>query len=434
MADVGFAFQQTAVIPAIPTIERQFHAGESWSAWLLSGYLIASSIATPLLGKLADRHGKRRLLLLALALFLAGSVGAALAPGIAVLIGFRALQGAGGAVFPLSLSIARERLPQGRAGVGIGLLTAAFGLGTTLGFGVSGAIVQAASWRWVFAAGAIAILVGLVVIPGAIPRSENRSHARLDLLGGALLTGGFALLLVGLTEGASLGWGSWPVVALFAAGAAALAGWIRHELRVSEPLIDLTVLASRPVLMTNLATVGLGFAMFGLYFLIPTLLARGGSGFGAGPLVTGLYMLPAAAGQLVAGAASGFIAERSGSKPVFVTGMALTTAACVWLALLHVATWQIVVAMLALGVGNGFAIGIASALIAETARGTETGIATALNSLLRRVGGGFGSQISAALLAAIITAHGAPAVSAFVLSFSICAAVTAVGTGLAALA
>ena len=433
LADIAFAFQQTAVIPAIPTIEHQFRAGSTWTAWLLSGYLVASSVATPLLGKLADLHGKRRLLSAALGLFLIGSVGAALAPSLAALIVFRALQGAGGAVFPLSLSIARERLPRGRVGVGIGLLTGAFGIGTTLGFAVSGAIVELASWRWVFGAGALAVLLALLPLPWTVPRSTTRAVGRLDLAGGGLLTGGVALLLVALTEGVPLGWGSWPVIVLFAGGLVGLAAWVVHDLRAPEPLIDLGILAHRPVLLTNLATLALGYALFAFYLLIPYLLAGGhGSGFDVGPLATGLYLLPTAVGQLLAGAASGFIAARMGRKATFTCGMALTAATGAWLALLHSTPWEVLIGMAGLGLGNGLAIGVASALITDRAPATQTGIATALNSVVRRVGGGVGSQISAAVLASAAVASGTPAMSTFAVAFWICAAVALAGTGLAA--
>lgn len=433
VADVAFSFQQTAVIPAIPTIKHSLHAGQAWSAWLISGYLIAASIATPLLGKLGDRHGKRRLLVVALALFLVGAIGASLSSSIAALIGFRALQGAGGAVFPLSLSIAREQLPEERVKIGAGFLTGAFGLGTTLGFALGGAIVQVASWRWVFGAGAIAILVALILLPIAVPRSDERNEAALDLPGGATLTGGIALVLVGLTEGGTLGFSDWRVLALFAAGVAVLVAWVRHELHTHEPFIDITVLASRPVLFTNAATLLLGYVLFALYFLIPFLVSNHGHGygFGAGALDTGLYLLPAAVGQLAAGSASGFLTERFRTKRVFTLGMVLTSGSALWLALLHARLWEVLVAMLALGVGNGLGIGTASALITEAAHGTETGIATALNSLVRRVGGGFGSQISAALLASITVAAGAPAQRAFVIAFWICAGAGLAGTALA---
>lgn len=435
VADVAFAFQQTAVIPAIPTIQSDFHTAQTWSAWLVSGYLVASSIGTPLLGKLADRYGKRRLLSLALGLFLVGSIGAALSPGIGALIGFRALQGAGGAVFPLSLSVAREHLPEGRMGTGIGLLTGAFGLGTTIGFVVSGAIVEAASWRWIFGTGAIAILAGLVVVAMAVPRSEERSDAGLDLAGGALLTGGIALVLIAITEGVPLGWTSWQVIAAFVVGIAALCGWVWHDMHADEPLLDLSVLTSRPVLLTNAATLLLGHVLFGLFFLVPYLVqgsGKAGYGFGAGPFVTGLYLAPAAAGQLVTGSLSGIVASRLGAKWTFTLGMLLTSASGVWLALLHTAEWQVLLGTLLLGLGAGLGIGVASTLIAETAHGSETGISTALNSVLRRVGGGFGGQVGAALLASLTVAGGAASPRAFEIAFWTCGAVALAGTALAA--
>lgn len=432
VADVAFAFQQTGVIPAVPTIQADLHASQSWSAWLVSGYLAASVIATPLLGKLGDRVGKRRMLSVALGIFLLGSIGAALSQSIAMLIAFRALQGAGGAVFPLSISIVREHLPEESAARGIALLTGAFGVGTTLGFVGSGAIVEALSWRWTFVAGAIGIGVASLLVP-LIPRSRVHNRSGLDLSGAGLLTGGLVLVLVALTEGVPLGWGSTPVIGAFVVGAALLGGWVWHDFRTDEPLIELDVLSSRPVLLTNLATFALGYVLFGLYFLIPYLVeGKGPYGFGVSALGAGLYLLPSAIAQIAGGLASDRLAERTSPKAAFTLGMTLAAAAAAWLALLHDRPWEVLVGMALLGLGAGLGIAVASALITATAPSDETSIATALNSVVRRVGGGFGGQIAAALLAGVtLASSGRPAEAAFAIAFWICAALALAGAAFA---
>lgn len=338
VAVIAFGFQQTGVIPAIPAIQRDLHASHTWSAWLQTGYLVASVVLTPLAGKLADRHGKRRLLVASLGLFLAGSVGAVLAPSMGWLIACRIVQGGGGAVFPLGLAIVRDELPEGEVAGAIGLLTGGFGVGTALGFGGGAAIVQAVGWRWLFAAGAVAVAAAAAVVQAAVPRSTARSEAGLDLLGAGLLSGGLSVILVAMTEGATLGWTSGWVLGGFAVGAVLLLAWIAWDLHADAPMLDLEVLGQRTVLLANVATIGLGFAVFGLYFLIPYLVqapAGGGLGFGADTLQSGLYLLPAAVGQLAGGPLAPRLASAIGARWVYTLGLALAAISAAGLALAH---------------------------------------------------------------------------------------------------
>ena len=432
LGTTAFAFQQTAVLPALPTIERDLQAPGPWVAWLLSAYLVIASITAPLVGKLGDRHGKRRLLVVALGCFLVGSVGAALAPSIGVLIFFRSLQGVGGAVFPLSQSVVRDEFPTGEVHVGMGWLTGAFGVGGVLGLGGTGLIVEVLSWRFVFVAGAVVVLAAVALVRLLVPRSPVHNPGRLDAPGAALLAAWLGLALVALTQGDEWGWGSARTVGLFAAAVALLVGWTAHELHAEEPLVDLRALAERPVLFANLATFLLGYVLFGTLFLVPHLVeapARTGYGFGASALETGLYLLPSAAGQVLAGPVSGLLARRRGPKLPFAAGMALAAASAGLLAVWHDRPWQVVAGMLLLGLGIGFSIGPASALVARAVRSTESGIATALNSVTRRVGGAVGGQAAAALLAALtVGGSAAPPERAFAVALGVSAAVALAGT------
>jgi len=433
-AVAAFAFQQTAVLPAIPVIERELGASPVWSAWLLSSYLVASAVATPLAGRLGDRFGKRRLLLVALGVFLAGSVVAAAAPGLGVLIAARTLQGVGGAVFPLAIALARDELGPEAAGRAIGAMTAAFGLGTTLGVGLSGVLVELVSWRAVFAAGAVALVAALAVVPAGVPRASSRTRARLDLPGAALLAGGLGGVLVALTEGEPTGWGSAPVLGSFAAGVVLLALWARHDLRVPEPLVGLRGLGSRPVVAANLASMALGFVLFGTYLLVPYLVqgtpGEDGYGFSAGPAVVGLYLLPAALGQVVTAPLAGRLAG-SRPRPPFVAGLALAAAGAGSLALWHDEPWQVLAAGFLVGCGIGAATTVASAVVSEAVSEARSGVTTALNSVLRRVGGALGGQIAAALLAAVTVAGGTPAEGAFVAGFAVAGVVGLAGAAIA---
>ena len=435
LGTTAFAFQQTAVVPALPTIEDALAVSTRLSAWLLTGYLVVACVSAPLLGKLGDRFGKRRLILFALGAFLVGSAGAALAPSIGWLIAFRSLQGLGGAVFPLSQSVVRDELPADVVGTGMGWMTAAFGLGGALGLGLTGLLVEALSWRAVFVAGAVVVVAAAALVRVFVPESPVRNPARLDLPGAALLAGGLGALLLPVTEGERWGWLSAPTLGLALAGAAALAVWVVRELRTAEPLVDLRALGARPVLFANLTTVLLGYVLFGVLFLVPHLAeaerASAGYGFGANAIETGLLLLPSALGQLVAGPFSGTLARRFSQRAALAAGLVAIAAGATGLALAHATPAQVGLGTLVVGIGLGLAIGPAATLVAEGVRATETGVATSLNSVTRRIGGAVGGQVAAALLAAFALGAREPAEEAFVVGFLVSAAVAIAGIGCA---
>jgi EmrB/QacA subfamily drug resistance transporter len=435
LGTTAFAFQQTAVVPALPTIEAELAAPPRLAAWLLTGYLLVAAVSAPLLGKLGDRYGKRRLILFALACFFFGSVGAALSPSMGWLIAFRLLQGLGGAVFPLAQSVVRDEAPEGAMGTGMGWLTGAFGLGGALGLGLTGVIVELLSWQWVFVAGALLVVLAIALVRWLVPPSPRHGETRLDLAGAALLGAGLALVLIPITEGARWGWLSPPTLGLAGLGLAVLAAWGRREFRSDEPLVDLRALAARPVLYANLTTLLLGYVLFGVLFLVPHLVeADGGAvgyGFGANAIQTGLFLLPSAIGQLVAGPLSGTLARRLPLRTAMAAGLAVLAAASVQLALAHTEAWQVAAGTLVFGIGLGLAIGPAATLVAEGVRQAQTGVATALNSVTRRVGGAVGGQVAAALLAVIALRGDEPAEGAFTLGFLAMAVVSLVGIGCA---
>lgn len=437
-ADIAFAFQQTAVIPAIPTITTDLHTSVGWSAWLLSGYLIVASVTTPILGKLSDRHGRRWVLLGVLGTFLIASVGASLAPNIAVLVIFRAVQGFGGAVFPLTLSIVRDEAPPGRSGPAIGILTAAFGAGTLAGFGLGGLLAQEVSWRAVFGVGAVVVVAGLALSARGVPATRPSGTGPLDAAGGLLLGAVLAVLLIGLTLGPTVGW---PIAAIpMATAVAGAVFWYRYERRIPAPMIDLAQLRRPPILLANLATAALGYLLFGTYFLLPHLVeapAPGTAGvpdaaqygFGVAAAASGLFLLPAAIGQLVAGPASSALGHRTSPRWSLSLGLLVGAVGTAGLGLFHSHAWQVVVCALLVGIASGFGIEAGSSVISHTARRTEVGVATALNSTVRRVGGGIGGQLGAALL----TAYAIPGVPgtarerAFVIGFAVIAVVGLIG-------
>lgn len=269
LAGTAFALQQTMVVPALPTLQRDLHTTTTWATWVLTVFLLVAAVATPILGKLGDQYGKERLLAISLTIFLAGCVGCAAAWDIWSLIAFRALAGAGGAVFPLSFAIIRDEFPPEKLGVGIGLVSAVYGVGGGFGIVLAGLIVDNLSWRWLFIVGSIGIAVALALVLRFVPESPIKTPSRVDAPGALLLSAGLIALLLALSEGESWGWSSARIVGLFAVSAVVFCVWVLVELRVPEPLVDMQVFADRPVLLTNLTALIAGFAMFGTFVLVP---------------------------------------------------------------------------------------------------------------------------------------------------------------------
>ena len=443
LAGIAYALQQTMVVPALPALREDLHTTTGWATWLLTGFLLTASVATPLLGKLGDQYGKERLLLISLGIFFVGCVGAALAPNIWFLIGFRMVQGTGGAVFPLSFAIIKDEFPADKVGVAVGTVSAVFAIGGGLGLVLSGIIIDHLSWRWLFIVGAIAVGLAAVLVHRFVPESPIKTESRVDFPGAALLSIGLIALLLGMTEGDSWGWGSGRIVGLFAVSAAALLSWGIVELRVPEPMVDMRMLARRPVLVTNLTGLIAGFAMFGSFVLIPNFveIPRGLSasvasmvhyGFGASSTKAGLYLLPSALSGFLSGPLAGILGKRYGSKWPLALGMLIASIGIGLLAEWHSRPWHIVLGAFVLGVGLPFTFAAMAKLIVDAVRPIETGVATGVNTVMRTIGGVVGGQVGAAILTAkTISGTKVPTEGAFAAAFWMSAVAALLGAVLA---
>jgi MFS family permease len=209
-AGIAFALQQTMVVPALPILQREFDTSAAWAAWLLTGFLLSASVATPLLGKLGDQYGKERMLVISLSIFLAGSIGAIFAWHIGALIAFRIVQGCGAAVFPLAFAIIKDEFPPEKVGTAIGAVSAVFGIGGGLGLALSGVLIDHLGWRWLFIVGAAGVAAAVVLVLVFVPESPIKTPSRLDVPGALLLSTGLLALLLALTEGENWGWASSP--------------------------------------------------------------------------------------------------------------------------------------------------------------------------------------------------------------------------------
>ena len=435
LAGAAFSLQQTMVFPALGTFQEEFGATTAWTTWVLTGFLVSGAVLTPVLGRLGDQFGKERVLLISLGLFLAGCLAAAFAWSIWSLIAFRFVSGAGAALFPLSFAIIRDEFPAEKVKVGIGLLSAVWGVGGGFGIVLSGVVVDHFSWRLLFLLGSIPVALSILLIHRYVPESPVRSPSRVDVPGALLLSGGLLSLMVALTEGESWGWSSAPVLGLLALSGALFALWGFVEARSSSAMVDLSMLAHRPVLLTNVATMVSGFALFSCFVLLPAFVQTDpghGYGFGASATQAGLYLLPSSVAMLFAGPLAGAIGRRIGSKWPLAGGMLVVSLAALLFVTANDEPSTVLVASGLLGLGVGAAFASMAALIADNVDALEMGVAAGMNTVVRMIGAVVGGQVAAALLTAqTIGDTSVPAESAFTTTFALSAVAALVAAGIA---
>ncbi|HET7566515.1 MAG TPA: MFS transporter [Gaiellaceae bacterium] len=433
VAGLAFALGQTTIVPAIPELIRALHTDESGVTWTLTGYLVSAAVFTPLVGRLGDIFGKRRLLVVALLAFAAGSAVSAASSDLWVVVAGRVVQGVGGGIFPLCFAIIRDEFPRERVGRGVGLMSAIVGIGGGLGLVLGGLIVDYASYHWIFWLGAIMGVAAAAATELLVPESPVRTPARLDVRGAFVLGVGLVLPLVAISQAHTTGWGSARTDGLIAGGVAILALWVALERRTSEPLVDIGVLSRPPVLLTNLTTLLVGYGMFGSFILIPTLAeapTSTGYGFGAGATHAGLLLLPGSLSMLALGPLSGIVGSRVGNKVPLAAGGAATALGLALLAVAHGSQVEVVCFSLLMSGGIGLAYAAMPNLIIEAVPPRQTGEATGVNALVRSVGSSLGSQVSATVLAGSAVA-GIAQDSGFTAAFAISAGVAACAAALA---
>jgi EmrB/QacA subfamily drug resistance transporter len=428
MAGVSFALLQSLVAPALREIQLSLDTSTAGVAWILTGYLLSASVATPIAGRLGDIHGKRRVLVITLAALAVGTLVAALATSIQVMIIGRLIQGLGGAVFPLAFGIIRDEFPAEQVPVGIALISAILGFGGGLGIVLAGPITEHLSYHWLFWLPLVPVVVSAVAAQLLIPESPVRAPGRINWGGAALLSGWLVCLLLGVTQGSSWGWTSPRVLALLLGAAVLLVVWIIVEGRSREPLVDMTMMRIRGVWTTNLAALLIGFGMYSSFVLIPQLVetpASAGVGFGSSVTQAGLFMLPSTVAMLLVSPIAGRIAADRGARLPLGLGAAIAGISYLLLAFAHDRQEMIYVAAALLGIGIGFAFSALANLIVAAVPRSQTGIATGMNTIMRTIGGALGSQISAAVLTASVVA-GLPTDHGFTVAFTLSAAVTLV--------
>lgn len=429
MVVLTVAILQTAVVPVIAVIGRQLHAAPAATSWVVTANLLAAAAATPLIGRIADIRNKKTVLLVVLALVLAGSALAAVTESFALLILGRVLQGAAFSLYPVAVSILRDEIPADRLVRAIALLSATLGFGGGMGLVVTGLLMPpGASYQRVFWLCALFTAAVIALVVAVVPSRPRRGAATVDWFGGFSLAAGLSAMLLTITE--ARGWGLLSPATLVAGsvGVGALIVWWRQSCRCVNPLVSTAMLSRLPILRTNAATLLVGMALYfsflGLTDFVET--ARtAGYGFGASVLTASLeFLLPGALAAAATALISGRLIERFGGRVVVRLGASAGAVGFVMLVVWHSAAWQVILAGLLTNAYISLAYGALPVLIVQNVDEHETGIATSLNAIARKVGSG----IAAAIVGALLSVSGGPAPeTAFATIFGLGAA-AAVGT------
>ncbi|MEW2132602.1 MFS transporter [Streptomyces sp. NPDC005435] len=437
-AGIVVAVMQTLLVPVIKDLPQLLGTEPSNATWVLTSTLLSGAVATPIMGRLGDLYGKRRMLILSLAVMVAGALVSALTSQLLVMIVGRTLQGFAMGAIPLGIGLMRDMLPREKLGSAMALMSSSIGVGGGLALPAAALVAQHTDWHALFygaaGLGALAIVLTLLVVP----ESPARARGSFDLLGALGLSAGLVLLLLPITKGSDWGWSSGTTLGLFGAALAVLLLWGVYELRTAAPLVDLRTTARREVLLTNLASIMVGVSFYVVSLVLPQLLqlpTATGYGLGRSMVVAGLCVAPLGLTMMFTAPVYARLSARYGPRTTLIIGLLVIAVGYAGgLGLMH-AAWQTIITSVVLGAGIGLAYSSLPALIVGAVPASETGAANGLNTLMRSIGTSVSSAVIGMVLAntaqpvggglAIPTMHG------FRVSFLIATAAVLVGLTLA---
>ncbi|MCP2316292.1 Major Facilitator Superfamily protein [Nocardia amikacinitolerans] len=435
---VVVSLMQTLVIPIIPALPTLLGTSASNASWVITSTLLAGAVFTPIAGRLGDMFGKRRVLFANLLAMIAGSVVCASFSSLLPEIIGRSLQGAAVGAIPLGISIMRDELPIERVGSAMAIMSATLGVGGAVGLPVAAAIAQNADWHMLFWSSAALGVLCLVLVFLFVPESPVRTPARFDFGGAVGLSVALLALLVAITKGADWGWSSASILTLFAVSVVVFLGWGCYELRQAAPLVDLRVSARPRVLFTNLASIAVGFSLYGMSLTFPQLLMapeETGYGFGLSMVSAGLALAPTGLVMMALSPVSARLSAARGPKVTLILGSAVIGVGYLCAVLLMNNVWEIMLAAVIVAGGVGLAYAAMPALIMGAVPITETAAANGLNSLMRSIGTSTSSAVMSVVLAHMtmsLGAHLLPSREGFHTTFFIAMAAAVVAIALTA--
>lgn len=403
LCGTAVSLMQTLVVPLLPDFPELLDTSADNASWLVTVTLLTSAVATPILSRLADMWGKRRMIVVSLVVLLVGSLLGVVSDSLTVLIVARALQGFAPALIPIGISTMRDELPPERIGAAVALMSATLGIGGAVGLPLSGVMYEHFGWQSVFWGSVAMAVIMLVLVLVVVPESTVRTPGRFDWLGAILMSAALTSLLLGISKGGDWGWTSQWTLLSFLLAALFFGLWAPWELRTGEPLVDLRTSVHRPVLLTNIASLLAGFAMFAnLLVAIQQLQfpVESGTGFGLSVTEAGLAMLPGGILMIFMSPVSAMITRRFGARITLVSGLSVIGVGYVLRVLFDASVLQLMLAVTVVSLGVAVSFAAMPVLIMQSVPITETASANGLNTVVRSIGTSTSSATVAAVLAA----------------------------------
>lgn len=434
------ALQQTMMLPLLPALPALLDTSAATASWVVTTTLVSGAVITPLIGRLADTYGKKRLILVTLVVVAAASVLGAVSDALGPLIVARAVQGCGLSLIPVAMATMRDVLPAHRVPGAVATMSASMAIGAATGLPLSGMVVTYLDWHaifWVMVISSSALAVAVaVVVPASPPARAPR--AGFDHLGALLLAAALTALLLPMSKGSQWGWTSPATVGCATGGVVLLALWVPQQLRRAAPLVDLRIAARPPVVLVNACALLIGFALFSNILITTQMLQLPrATGFGAGMSVleAGLWLMPIALVGILVAPVAGRAIARFGAPVVLLVAAAELAVAFALRVPFSTEPWQLLAGAVVVGAGLSLTIASIPTAIMTMVPITESASATTIGALLQSVGT---STASAAMAAAATTwtitidAHRHPAMTAFTTMFWISAGTTLAAAVLAA--
>ncbi|CAN5678676.1 MFS transporter [soil metagenome] len=419
----AFALLQSLIVPVLPTIQQEYDTDQSTVTWVLTAYLLSASIATPILGRVGDAIGKKRVLVATLAALSIGSLLAALAPSIGWLIGARIFQGLGGGVLPLSFGIIRDEFKERVTGA-LSVIASLTAVGFGFGIVIAGPIVDGLGYHWLFWLPMIVTTLAAIGAFLLVPESPGRTPGGVPVLPAIPLAVALVALLLAVSQGNKWGWASPAVLGLFATAVLVGALWVRIENRVEVPLIDMQMMRLRGVWTTNLVAFFVGFGIFASFGFLPQLLQtppEAGYGFDASISESGALLVPSAIASFLVGFMTARLISWIGARVVILTGTLASALAFASIASFHDEHWQLYGATTLQGLGSGLVFSSLAGVVIASVPREQTGAASGMNANIRTIGGSIGSAVMAGVITAHVGASGYPLERGYTVGFALLA-------------
>ncbi|GGQ61276.1 MFS transporter [Streptomyces griseorubens] len=435
-AGIVVAVMQTLLVPVIKDLPQLLDTAPADATWVLTSTLLSGAVATPIMGRLGDLFGKRRMLVVSLAVMVVGALVSAFTSDLLVMIAGRTLQGFAMGAIPLGIGLMRDMLPRERLGSAMALMSSSIGVGGGLALPAAALVAQHTDWHALYLGAAGLGVLAIALTLAVVPESPLRAKGSFDLPGALGLTAGLLLFLLPVSKGSAWGWTSGTTLGLFGAAAVVLLLWGLMELRVAAPLVDLRTTARREVLLTNLASIMVGVSFFVVSLVLPQLLQlpTASDGLGQSMVVAGLCVAPLGLTMMFTAPVYARLSARYGPKVTLIIGLLVIAAGYGGGLGLMSAAWQTVVTSVVLGAGIGLAYSSLPALIVGAVPASETGAANGLNTLMRSIGTSVSSAVIGMVLANtsdVVGGVAVPTLHGFRVSFGIATAAVAVGLVLA---